>query len=213
VRAVYPQVPDLEVKFDFSYGLTLPVSQARRWWHSVGIRTAASAHPRAPGLTHAAASRGASQADYEIHTTLNKFGDLLLTPVSLARSAARLASRAPDTSTRRVTLLDGCRGALRPGSLTLLLSPPGHGKTTLLKSLAGLVPPAALDGPGITYNGLTAPQLAAQGVQLKLLANYVDQLDTHLPFLTVRETAEVRRGAARQRRRQQMCNSACMHAR
>jgi ABC-type cobalamin/Fe3+-siderophores transport system ATPase subunit len=116
--------------------------------------------------------------------------------VSLARSAARLASRAPDTSTRRVTLLDGCRGALRPGSLTLLLSPPGHGKTTLLKALAGLVPPAAVEGNGITYNGLTAPQLAAQGTQLKLLANYVDQLDTHLPFLTVRETAEVRRAAS-----------------
>jgi ABC-type multidrug transport system ATPase subunit len=180
----------LEVKFDFSYGLTVPVSQARRstfvaLWRSRGtaLADARLAPPRA------------TQADYEIHTTLGKLRDLLLTPVSLARSAARLASRAPDTSTRRVTLLDGCRGALRPGSLTLLLSPPGHGKTTLLKALAGLVPPAAVEGNGITYNGLTAQQLAAQGTQLKLLANYVDQLDTHLPFLTVRETLEVRRAA------------------
>jgi ABC-type multidrug transport system ATPase subunit len=141
-----------------------------------------------PRLTRA--GRRCAQADYEIHTSLGKFRDLLLTPVWLARAAARLAKREADTSTRRVMLLDGCRGALRPGSLTLLLSPPGHGKTTLLKALTGLVPADTLDGPGITYNGLTAAQLAAQGTRLKLLANYVEQLDTHLPFLTVRETAE-----------------------
>jgi ABC-type multidrug transport system ATPase subunit/ABC-type multidrug transport system permease subunit len=42
----------------------------------------------------------------------------------------------------------------------------------------------------ITFSGLTQKELSAKGMHLKLLANYVDQLDTHLPFLTVRETAE-----------------------
>ena len=36
-------------------------------------------------------------------------------------------------------------------------------------------------------------------MHLKLLANYVDQLDVHLPFLTVRETAEARAAALRAR--------------
>ena len=49
-------------------------------------------------------------------------------------------------------------------------------------------PPAFLRS--ITYSGLTQKELAKKGVYLKLLSNYVDQLDVHLPFLTVRETAE-----------------------
>ncbi len=70
-----------------------------------------------------------------------------------------------------------------------VLSPPGHGKTTFLKALAGHIPSEALEG-AITYGGMSGAELARRGMQLKLLANYVDQLDTHLPFLTVRETAE-----------------------
>ena len=41
------------------------------------------------------------------------------------------------------------------------------------------------------YNGvnvLDAKDVAASGVNLRLLANYTEQLDNHLPFLTVRET-------------------------
>ena len=76
---------------------------------------------------------------------------------------------------------------LRPGTMTLLLAPPGHGKTSFLRAVAGQCP--GLKGT-VTYGGLTREQLEAQGMYLKLLANYVDQLDTHLPFLTVRETAQ-----------------------
>ena len=38
---------------------------------------------------------------------------------------------------RRVTILHGVSGVLRPGRLTLLLGPPSSGKTTLLKALSG----------------------------------------------------------------------------
>ena len=38
---------------------------------------------------------------------------------------------------RRVTILHGLSGVLRPGRLTLLLGPPSSGKTTLLKALSG----------------------------------------------------------------------------
>lgn len=38
-----------------------------------------------------------------------------------------------------LTILKGVTGVLKPGRLTLLLGPPGSGKTSLLKALAGLL--------------------------------------------------------------------------
>ena len=122
---------------------------------------------------------------------MGKFKDLLLTPVSLARAVADKVQGKPDTSTRTLPILTSCKGVLRPGTTTLLLAPPGHGKTSFLRALAGRLPAKALSG-SITYSGVEQKTLRASGgpgVHLSLLANYVDQLDTHLPYLTVRETA------------------------
>ena len=72
-------------------------------------------------------------------------------------------------------------------------SPPGHGKTSFLRALAGLLPGPAggvLKGH-VRYNGLDildSKAVTASGVNIRLLANYTEQLDNHLPFLTVRET-------------------------
>lgn len=57
------------------------------------------------------------------------------------------------------------------------------------QALAGRIPSERLDGE-ILYNGAPQAELAGSRgrARLKLLAGYVDQLDTHLPFLTVRET-------------------------
>lgn len=96
--------------------------------------------------------------------------------------------RVPDTSKRTLPILTGCKGVLKPGTTTLLLAPPGHGKTSFLRALCGRVPAANVSG-SISYSGADQKELKAKGVFLQLLANYVDQLDTHLPFLTVRETA------------------------
>jgi len=117
------------------------------------------------------------------------FGQLLgpLAAVAGKLRARRSGVPAPAT-TRQFAALAGCAGELRPGTLTLLLSAPGHGKTSLLRALAGLFPAAALGGPGVSYNGLSPAQLAEQGVNLRTLAYYVDQDDSHLAFLTVRET-------------------------
>lgn len=120
---------------------------------------------------------------------VHKFRDLLLTPVTLVQDLARTARGAADTSMTTVPILTGCKGVLKPGSMTLLLAPPGHGKTSFLRALAGRLPSDALSG-SVTYSGLDQRELLSKGLYLKLLANYVDQLDVHLPFLTVRETAE-----------------------
>ena len=110
-----------------------------------------------------------------------------------ARVRQKLAARhaAPggprSTATKRQILHD-CVGDLAPGSFSLLLAAPGHGKSTLLRAVAGHLPASVLTGDSVRYNGLTGPALAAAGVHLNSLAQYVDQLDMHMAFLTVRET-------------------------
>jgi len=83
-------------------------------------------------------------------------------------------------------VLQNVRASFRPGSLTLVLAPPGHGKSSLLKSIAG-VNPLPIEGE-IKYCGLTKEQLEEKGISLNRLCEYVTQLDEHLPFLTVKET-------------------------
>ena len=184
--AVYPQQPDVEVKYDFSYDLHVPSSQVRRLSlkvpaggrRAIGARNAAmrpwatpcfavgvapaprrqrcgpggrdaalSLRRRFPGSERCALlTRPLVQVDHEIPTTTGKFRDLLLTPVSVAKEVARIARRQPDDSTRAVSILKDCKGALLPGTMTLLVAPPGHGKTSFLKALAGRLPAGSLSG-------------------------------------------------------------------
>lgn len=155
MAAVYPQIPDVDVRYsNLSYTLQLPKSAV----------------------------------NYEIETVP---GATLATALALPRAVAGLVKRvagAADTSTQPFKVLDGVSGVLRPGTVTLLLSPPGHGKTSFLRALAGRLPHEKLAG-SLEYSGVPADRLLASGVHLRLLANYSDQLDIHLPFQTVREVA------------------------
>jgi ABC-type multidrug transport system ATPase subunit len=71
--------------------------------------------------------------------------------------------------------------------MTLVLSPPGHGKSTLLKSLAGQ---SKITSGELLYNGQTLNEVSASGASVAKLAAYCDQVDVHMPLLTVRETFE-----------------------
>lgn len=67
------------------------------------------------------------------------------------------------------------------------MSGPGEGKSTYLRALANRIP---LTAGQVVYNGRNFDQAAKEGVDLKKMTQYVDQVDTHLPQLTVFETLD-----------------------
>lgn len=70
-----------------------------------------------------------------------------------------------------------------------ILAPPGHGKSSLLKALSGALDPKLTSG-SLRFGGYTATEAMNKGIYLSQLTNYVDQIDSHLPLLTVRETLQ-----------------------
>ena len=78
---------------------------------------------------------------------------------------------------------------LLPGRLTLLLGPPGSGKSTFLKALSGRLPrtrTSVLKGR-VTYNGETAE---SHRFSLPKVVALVPQEDCHAPIMTVQETVQ-----------------------
>ncbi|KAK9829450.1 hypothetical protein WJX72_005937 [[Myrmecia] bisecta] len=90
-------------------------------------------------------------------------------------------------STKPMSILKDVSGVLRPGRITLLLGPPGAGKTVYLQALGGQLKPGQflrING-SVKYNGHTKEEFV-----LARTAALVDQYDDHIAALTVRETLE-----------------------
>ncbi|CAM6119568.1 unnamed protein product [Calypogeia fissa] len=86
---------------------------------------------------------------------------------------------------RDLVILEGVTGILKPGRMTLLLGPPGAGKTSFLLALAGMLDPdLKLEGT-IEYNGHKLNEF-----EPRKTTAYVSQDDLHAAELTVRETME-----------------------
>ncbi|MFS7986455.1 putative ABC-type sulfate transporter [Helianthus anomalus] len=85
----------------------------------------------------------------------------------------------------KITILNDVSGVIKPGRMTLLLGPPGCGKTTLLKALSGnLDKPLKISGD-VFYNGYKLEEFVPQRT-----AAYISQNDLHIPEMTVRETLD-----------------------
>lgn len=86
--------------------------------------------------------------------------------------------------------LSGLSGQVQPGTMTLILAPPGHGKSVLLKALAGQLQHDGKVTGQVRWNGLDSQAAAKARVQVHRLCAFVDQGDAHMPLLTVRETLQ-----------------------
>ncbi|XP_075477971.1 pleiotropic drug resistance protein 3-like [Primulina tabacum] len=84
-----------------------------------------------------------------------------------------------------INIINNVSGLIKPGRLTLLLGPPGCGKTTLLKSLSGNLDKSLKVTGEVSYNGYTFDEFVAQKTSA-----YISQYDLHIPEMTVRETLD-----------------------
>ncbi|KAL3651415.1 drug-responsive transcription factor pdr3 [Castilleja foliolosa] len=84
-----------------------------------------------------------------------------------------------------VDIIKDVSGVLKPGRITLLLGPPGCGKTTLLKALSGNLDKTLKFTGGISYNGYELDEFVPQKTSA-----YIEQYDLHVPEMTVRETLD-----------------------
>ncbi|KZV17493.1 pleiotropic drug resistance protein 1-like [Dorcoceras hygrometricum] len=84
---------------------------------------------------------------------------------------------------KQLLILQDVSGILKPCRMTLLLGPPGCGKTTLLLALAGMLDPSLKFSGTVTYNGHSMKEFVPQRT-----AAYISQHDVHLGEMTVRET-------------------------
>ncbi|KAL8202096.1 hypothetical protein R6Q57_011243 [Mikania cordata] len=86
---------------------------------------------------------------------------------------------------RKIKILQSVSGILKPSKLTLLLGPPGGGKTTLLLALAGKLDPNLNVSGNVSYCGHQLFEFIPQRT-----CAYVSPHNIHTGEMTVRETLE-----------------------
>ncbi|PIN02962.1 Pleiotropic drug resistance proteins (PDR1-15), ABC superfamily [Handroanthus impetiginosus] len=84
-----------------------------------------------------------------------------------------------------IDIINDVSGIIKPGRMTLLLGPPGCGKTTLLKALSGNLEKSLKVTGEISYNGYKLDEFVPQKTSA-----YISQYDLHIPEMTVRETLD-----------------------
>ncbi|KAL1220621.1 ABC transporter G family member 41 [Cardamine amara subsp. amara] len=85
----------------------------------------------------------------------------------------------------KIGILKDVSGIVRPGRMTLLLGPPGCGKTTLLQALSGRLAHSVKVGGEVSYNGCLLSEFIPEKT-----SSYISQNDLHIPELSVRETLD-----------------------
>ncbi|KAF2312683.1 hypothetical protein GH714_039581 [Hevea brasiliensis] len=85
----------------------------------------------------------------------------------------------------KISILKDVSGIIKPRRMTLLLGPPGCGKTTLLLALSGKLSHSLKVTGEISYNGYRLEEFVPQKTSA-----YISQFDMHIPEITVRETID-----------------------
>ncbi|KAK9920066.1 hypothetical protein M0R45_028629 [Rubus argutus] len=100
------------------------------------------------------------------------------------KSSLSLFTKLPGSKTReaKISIINDFCGTIKPGRLTLLLGPPGCGKTSFLKALSGNLEKSLKISGEVTYNGHKLEEFVPQKTSA-----YISQFDLHIPEMTVRE--------------------------
>ncbi|KAH9780000.1 ABC transporter G family member 37 [Citrus sinensis] len=85
----------------------------------------------------------------------------------------------------KMKILKDVNGIIKPGRMTLLLGPPGCGKTTLLSALSGKLSHSLKVSGEVSYNGYRLDEFVPQKTSA-----YISQYDLHIAEMTVRETID-----------------------
>ncbi|XWS57389.1 hypothetical protein CRYUN_Cryun09bG0170100 [Craigia yunnanensis] len=85
----------------------------------------------------------------------------------------------------KISIINHASGIIKPGRMTLLLGPPGCGKTTLLKALSGNLYQSLKVTGEVSYNGYGLEKFVPQKT-----STYISQTDLHIAEMTVRETLD-----------------------
>jgi ABC-type multidrug transport system ATPase subunit len=95
------------------------------------------------------------------------------------------------SESRTLWRVHNASGVIRPGTMTMVLAPPGHGKSTMLRLMSDRLRPDENNASaGVRFNGMTVHEASDAGCSVRRLCHIVDQVDQHLPLLTVRETLD-----------------------
>ncbi|XP_010914761.1 ABC transporter G family member 41 [Elaeis guineensis] len=86
------------------------------------------------------------------------------------------------TQEAKISILKDISGIIKPSRMTLLLGPPGCGKTTLLLALAGKLDKFLKVTGEVSYNGFRLEEFVPEKTSV-----YISQYDLHIPEMTVRE--------------------------
>ncbi|KAF5747819.1 pleiotropic drug resistance protein 2-like [Tripterygium wilfordii] len=104
--------------------------------------------------------------------------------VNAAESVLGAIHLAPSKK-RKIQILRDISGVIKPSRMTLLLGPPGSGKTTFLMALAGKLEKDLKSSGKITYCGHELNEFFPQRT-----CAYISQHDLHYGEMTVRETLD-----------------------
>ncbi|KAG8477556.1 hypothetical protein CXB51_030215 [Gossypium anomalum] len=108
----------------------------------------------------------------------------LWSTITTVFSALTKVSRCKSQS-YKIKILKDISGIIKPSRMTLLLGPPGCGKTTLLQALSGKLNPSLKVTGEISYNGYKFTEFVPQNTSA-----YISQYDLHISEMTVRETLD-----------------------